>query len=508
VPGRKFTVSEATRVLSAEGERLLALRLSGATATRSAPPAPRPAASTGGRAPLSLDQQRLWFIDQATPGLLAYNVNAAYRLRGHLDTGALRAALRFVVNRHEVLRARFIVHDQEPFQVTTDVPAELLTVADLSQADDPLAAAAEYGRSRVNTPFQLDSGPLFRAWLARIGPDDHVLGIVVHHTVFDRESLEVWAAEVSTAYAALRSGRRPALAPLAAQYADYAAWQRRQAAGADLRRQFGYWRHALRGVPVVIDLPTDRPRPARPTYRAGVVPVALAADRTRGLHALAARYRTTLLTVTLAAFQGLLLRYCPLAPAVVTGGPVNGRGRVEFEGLIGFFTRSLPVVGTRAAGGDPDPAFTALVEQARDAFLAAHAHQDLPLEQIVRLVAPPRDLACNPLFQVWFDLVVRGPAASAGLALPGLAVTEFDTDLARTRFDLELHLEQEQSGALGGRLLYAADLFDEATAAALARHYEHFLAAVAQRPGTALSAVPLTGDQERDTIVHEWGVAR
>ncbi len=493
-------MSEAPPVLSAEGERLLARRLSGAASARAAP-----IASTDDPAPLSFDQRRLWFLDLANPGMLAYNVHAAYRLCGDLDVPALSSALRHVVSRHEVLRSRFVVRAGEPCQLVGDVPVDLPCAADLSAEPDAIAAAAEHARSRASRPFALARGPLFRAWLARVGRDDHVLGILVHHTAFDGESLAIWAKEVAASYASMRDGQADRLAPLPVQYADYARWQRREEASEDQRRQLGYWRAAFRGAPLMSELPTDRDRPDRPSYRAGEVPVRLAVEQTEKLRVLAQQHRTTMFAVTLAGLACLLLRYGPTATGTVVGCPVNGRTRVDFEPLIGFFTKSLPIIAARAPG--EDPTFAIMVERARDTLLAAHAHQDVPFDEIVRLVAPPRDLGHNPLFQVWFDFAADRPADKPGLELAGLRVTEFDIGLARTRFDLELHLAPAGSG-LAGRLLFAEDLFDRATAQAFARHYEHFLAAVADEPGIRLSAVPLLAARERDIIVNEWGVAR
>ncbi len=514
-------MSESPGQLSPEGERLLALRLSGLAGASPLPGAgpspdgpspdgpspdgPSPdGPSPDGRSRLSLDQQRLWFIDQADPGMLAYNVHGAYRLRGELDIAALRLALRYVVTRHDVLRAKVVTSGGEPYQVAAPPPDDVLRVRDFSGEPDPLAAAREYGAACADARIMLAKGPLFRAWLARLADTDHVVGFVVHHIVFDRDSLNIWAAEVGAAYAAFRAGGAPQLPPLAARYGDYVQWQRRQAGRCE--RQRDYWRQHLRGVSVAMDLPFDHPRRKQPSYRAGSVPILVPSGLARRLRALARQQRTTMFAVALAALQGLLFRYSPAAGTIVVGCPANGRARPEFEGLIGFFTRSLPLAAFRPDGIDPP--FDAMVSQARDALLGAHAHQDVPFDEIVRLASPPRDLGHNPLFQVWFDLVTRSPAASGGLPLPGLAVTEFETSLIRTRFDLEFHLADESSGRLSGRLIFATDLFEPATAWAFARHYERFLSAVATEPGIGLSEIPILTADEQHTILDEWSAAR
>src|SRR6266487_4197066 len=216
--------------------------------------------------------------------------------------------------------------------------------------------------------------------------------------------------------------------------------------------------------------------------------------------------RTTMFAIALASLQGLLFRYNPAADTVVVGCPANGRLRAEFETLIGFFTRSLPITASRPDGSDPP--FSTMVSQARDALLAAHTNQEVPFDEIVRLAAPPRDLGHNPLFQVWFDLVTHTQATPMGPSLPGLVVTKFDTQLTRTRFDLEFHLADELPGGLSGRLLFATDLFESSTVEAFAHHYESFLSAVAAEPAMRLSEVPILTADEQHKILDEWGAAR
>ncbi len=496
-------MSEVSGQLSPEGERLLALRLSGLSGAR---PLPRSGALPGEQFPLSQDQRRLWFIDQASPGILAYNVHGAYRLRGELDVDALRSALRYVTVRHQVLRAKVVTCAGEPYQLVGPPPDDVLSVRDFSGDPDPVAAAREFGRACADTRIVLAEGPLFRAWLARLGAADHVLGFVVHHIAFDRDSLNIWEAEVSAAYAAFLASSAPALSPLSAQYDDYALWQQREADHDRGQRSLDYWRQRLRGVPVAMDLPFDRARQKQPSYRAGSVQIRVSADRASSLRELARRQRTTMFAIALASLQGLLFRYNPAADTVVVGCPANGRLRAEFETLIGFFTRSLPITASRPDGSDPP--FSTMVSQARDALLAAHTNQEVPFDEIVRLAAPPRDLGHNPLFQVWFDLVTHTQATPMGPSLPGLVVTKFDTQLTRTRFDLEFHLADELPGGLSGRLLFATDLFESSTVEAFAHHYESFLSAVAAEPAMRLSEVPILTADEQHKILDEWGAAR
>jgi hypothetical protein len=488
--------------LSAAAEHLLALRLSGSVGAR---PVPQSGAQADTRIPLSLDQRRLWFIDQADPGILAYNVHTAYRLRGELNLGALRSAVSLVLSRHGALRARFVMERGEPYQLIDAASADFeVPVRDFSDEPDPITAVREFAKDRADRRFSLARGPLFDSWLARVGEDDHVLGIVIHHIVFDRDSLSIWEAEISAMYAAFREGRPPDLPPLAAQYGDYVRWQRAEAeSGAG--QQLEYWRRRLRGVPAATELPFDRPRPKRASYRARSIPVGLPADRGRALREIAKSHRTTVFAVALAALQGLLFRYIPASDAVVVGCPVNGRNRPDFEGLIGFFAHSLPIIATRAECAEGT--FSDMTAQARDTLLAAHDNQAIPFDDLVRMAAPPRDLGHNPLFQIWFDLATQ-PPGSQGLSLPGLTVAEFDTEQLRTRFDLEMHLIEKPSGELSGRLLAATDLFDYSTVQGFARHYENFLSAVAGKPDIRMRDIPILAADERDLIVNEWGTSR
>nr|WP_083466054.1 condensation domain-containing protein [Kibdelosporangium sp. MJ126-NF4]CEL12857.1 Non-ribosomal peptide synthetase [Kibdelosporangium sp. MJ126-NF4]CTQ98543.1 Non-ribosomal peptide synthetase [Kibdelosporangium sp. MJ126-NF4] len=474
--------------LSAEARRLLEQRLSGRSTSAVA-------AGSHDSAPLSSDQRRLWFLTELRADRLEYNVDAAWRLRGPLRPDALEEALRAVVRRHDVLRITVSGADAEPRQVVGPMPRTVLARHDLAGEADPVAAAFALAQDVGNQPFDLTEGPLLRAWLARLGPDDHVFGVTVHHMVFDRDSLAILLADIAAAYA--HNGE---LDPLPAQYTDFAAWQRQRAQAPERAADRDYWRERLADVPVVLELPTDRPRPPQPSGHAGEVAITIPPAKADAVRALAAAHRTTPFIPALAAFQGVLSRYAPGVPAVAVGCPFNARTRVEFEGLIGFFARSLPVV----ADIDGDPTFARLVDMARDTMLTAHRHQELPLDEIVALTGTPRDLGHNPVFQVWFDL------ADTGDTVPwpdGVSIAPLPTGQARTRFDVEMHLVDNASAGITGRLLYATDLFDHETAVEFARHYETFLAAAVTEPSTRLSRIPLLAPGEAATIIGEWSVS-
>ncbi|MGC4853359.1 condensation domain-containing protein [Micromonospora sp. DT4] len=455
------------------------------------------------RKPLSSDQRRLWFLGEANGGGAEYNVDAAYRLRGHLAVDAFAEALRLVVTRHQALRSRIVIIDREPFQVVDDPTTVLLSRHDLSDRPDPAAAAVDLARHEAGYRFDLTRVPPLRAWLARLGHDDHAFGVTVHHLAFDRESLEILKSELSAAYAAITRGLAPELTPLLAQFGDFAAWERRHADQGGRASDLSYWRERVGNVPAALQLPTDRERPARPSHVAGEIAVRVPDDVADRVRALAAAHRTTSFVPALAGFQALLLRYAPGTRAVAVGCPFNARTRVEFEPLIGFFVRSLPIVADLSDAHDPD--FDQLVIACREAMLGAHEHQELPLNEIVRVAGAPRDLRHNPIFQVWFDLAADGSAGARDW-LAGLDVRPLRTGSVRTRFDLEMHLTDPGTGPMAGRLLYATELFDAATAKEIVQHYQHLLGEAVREPGVRLSRIALLSEEERDEIVNQWSV--
>lgn len=501
---------EYLSTLSADGQELLRLRLSGRGTLVATPGS---GASADDRIPVSLAQRRLWFLSEADPDMLAYHVDVGYRISGALDRTAFTAAVGELVGRHDALRTRFRVADGQPWQVVVDPEqtGDPVSWHDFSGLADPDGRATELAVRMADTPFDRTGGPLFRAWVARLREHEHVFGICVHHLVFDRDSLDVLVAELSESYAR-RVRDEPPTAPTTpttvvsrSSYADFARWQTGRAAVDTFARQRAYWRDRLRTAPVLLDLPTDRPRPDTPSHVAGAAPVTVDAGTTARLRTLAAAHGTTLFTAALAGFQGLLARHCGLDTPVVVGCGFNGRGRIEFEGVLGFFANSLPILADLA----PNPPFTAMVDAAREAMLGAHENQDLPFDEIVRELAPPRDLRHNPIFQVWFDLASStGEDTGGGPRLPGCRVEPFHTGHQRTRFDLELHLTDTPSAGLGGRLLYATDLFDADTAAELVARYQRLLTEVATDPHQRLARIPMLDRAELSVILDSWGAAR
>jgi len=459
-------------------------------------PAVVPTGRTGAP-PLSFAQERLWFLDRLEPGGATYNIPVAWRLAGALDPAALERALGEIVRRHEALRTTFAEVDEAPVQVVAPFGGFALAVEELDapgEADREAVARRRAGEEAAR-PFDLAAGPLFRASLLRLGEEDHVLLISMHHVVSDGWSLGVLFRELSALYAAYRDGGESPLPELGVQYADYAVWQREQLAGEVLDRQLAYWREQLAGAPELLELPTDHPRPAVQTYGGATVPVRFSAELLERLQALGRSEGTTLYMTLLGAFQVLLSRYGGIEDIVV-GSPIAGRTRGEVEELIGFFVNTL-VLRTDLSG---DPSFRETLRRVRDVTLGAYENQEVPFEKLVAELQPERSLSHSPLFQVLFTLQNTGGAEGA---LSGLTVSDVDAGLANAKFDLSLVLAATSRG-LHGELIYGTALFEPGTIGRMVGHLERVLEQVAADADTPLSRLDLLGQAERSVVLEEW----
>ncbi|HVR97714.1 MAG TPA: condensation domain-containing protein, partial [Thermoanaerobaculia bacterium] len=452
----------------------------------------------GGEAalPLSFSQQRLWFLDQLTPGTSAYNVPTALRLRGRLDAAALHLAFAEIVRRHETLRTTFPAVDGEPRQVIAPTAQTPLPVIDLAGLPEERRRqeAGELLRSEARRPFHLAAGPLLRLLLLRLEEDEHTLLVCVHHIVADGWSVGVLVRELTALYGDLAAGRRPALLELPVQYADFALWQRQKLSGERLEAELAHWRGRLAGAPAGLDLPADRPRPALPSDRGATLPLSLPETAAAGVRALAQRHGATPFMVLLAAFQTLLCRYTGRTDVTV-GSPVAGRDRAEVQGLIGFFINTLPL----RADLSGDPGFAALVDRVRESTLEAYAHQELPFEKLAEELSADRQPGHAPLFQTVFALQ-NAPAAA--LELSGLTLEPLALEDETAKFDLTLVLA-EREGGLAGTLSYSTDLFERATVERMAGHFGRLLTGAVETPDRRLSDLPLLAEAERRQLV-EW----
>ncbi|HEY4591399.1 MAG TPA: condensation domain-containing protein, partial [Thermoanaerobaculia bacterium] len=355
--------------------------------------------------------------------------------------------------------------------------------------DSGLTAAA------AARPFDLARGPLLRSLLLRLAPADHALLLAMHHVVSDGWSMGVLVREATALYAAAHAGRPSPLPELSVQYADFAVWQRRWLSGDELDRQLSYWRRRLAGAPAGIDLPFDRPRPARPTYRGAPVEARLGPAAAEGLRRLARAGEATLFMVLLAAFQ-VHLRRITGQQDLPLGSPIANRNRAEIEPLIGFFVNMLVLRGEVSG----DPAFPDLLARVREETLEAYAHQDLPFDRLVEELRPERSLALHPLFQV---ICVLQNAPMGAVELPGLAFSSLAPGVSATRFDLELQAAELPDGGLLAAFIYSTDLFDAATAARLSSALEVLLHALGEDPARRLSELPLLRPEELHQLLAE-----
>lgn len=492
----KDDVPERRAKLSPAKQALLEKRLRGKSAGGAKSPA-IPRRTERSSAPLSFAQQRLWFLDQLQPGSPFYNVPKAVRLKGALDVEALHGALEALVARQESLRTTFATIGASPVQVIAPTLVLPLPVTDLSALpksehdEEAVRLAAE----EALRPFDLARGPLVRTTLVRLGQEDHVLLLTMHHIISDGWSVGVLFRELGTLYEAFSQNKLSPLRELPIQYADYAVWQREWMQGEVLDEQLRYWRERLGGELPVLELPTDRPRPAVQSFRGTFRHVALPKELSARLKEFSQREGATLFMTLLAAFQTLLARYTG-QDDIIVGSPIANRTRIETEELIGFFVNTLVMRGDLSG----DPTFRQLLERVKEVALGAYAHQDLPFEMVVEELQPERGLSHNPLFQVMFALQnARGGA----LEIPGLTVSSVPAKRVTSKFDLALFMWEEE-GALNTTIEYSTDLFDEATIERMLGHFRVLLEGIVADPEQPLSKLPLLAEAERRQLLVEW----
>jgi amino acid adenylation domain-containing protein len=455
-----------------------------------------------GTLPLSFAQQRLWFIDQLEPGSPLYNIPVALRVEGPLDGAALALCLGEIVRRHETLRTIFAAPDGSPVQRIQPAEPFRLSVVDLSELPEPARDALTLALVSEETgrPFDLARGPLLRGVLLRRAEEDHVVTLTMHHIVSDGWSMGILVREVAALYAAFAQGKPSPLPELPVQYADFAVWQSSWLQGEILEQELAWWRRQLAGLPALLELPTDRLRPAVQSYRGATRPVRLPAALTRQIEALGRREGATLFMVLLAGFQALLARYSGQQDLAV-GSPVAGRNRIETEGLIGFFVNTLVLRGDLSG----HPTLQGLLCQVREMALAAYMHQDLPFEKLVEELAPERSLAHAPLFQV--TLVLQN-APGESLEIEDLRLRPVNVTATTAKLDLTLSLAQDDDGGLSGTVEYATDLYDTTTVDRLIGHLERLLAAAAATPDLSCLALPLLHEAEFAQLSIEWNDTR
>jgi amino acid adenylation domain-containing protein len=440
--------------------------------------------------PPSYSQRQLLFIDELAPNIATYNGAFAVRVTGPLDREALEASIADVVARHDALHTVSRWTPEGPVQLVLDHWQIALADVDLSVLPEE-TRGQELERllgESARKPFDLTTDLMVRATLFRLAEEEHVLLVVTHHIASDGWSVGIFCGDLSELYAARVESRKPSLPELPLQYRDFALWQRSRLSGERLERELEYWRDRLAGAPTVLDLPTDRPRPLRQTFDGALVPIELPRELGEATLRVSREAQATPYMLLLAVFAVLLYRIGG-QDDILIGGPVANRSRSEFDRLIGFFANTL-VSRVRLAGNPP---FSTLLAQVRETVLATLDHQEVPFEQIVEAVRPPRDLGVNPLVQVNFRARVEPPALPR---LPGLETSRVPVDAGFAAFELALDLHVLSDG-ITGEFIYDTTLFDRESIVRLAGDFKSLLHQLVSEPGARLLSLELPSERSR-----------
>ncbi len=448
-------------------------------------------------APLSFAQQRLWFLNQLNPENPVYNIPIAIHFKGLLDVKALEQSLGEIVQRHQSLRTTFTNVNGQPLQVIAPYLNWTLPTIDLRE----LSETERQQQSQrlliesLEQPFDLETGPLLRGVLQRLGEIDHILLLTIHSIVGDDWSLGIFLQELASLYEAFSNGLPSPLVELPIQYTDFAIWQHKWLQSKVLESHLSYWKQQLGGELPVLELPTDRMRPSVQTYRGARQSLNLPKDLTNALKSLSQQSGVTLLTTMLAAFNILLYRYTAQEDILV-GSPIANRNQHQVEGLIGLFANNL-VMRTNLSG---NPSFRELLSQVQEVVLSAYSHQDLPFEKLVEELQTKQDFSRSPLFQVKFALQSQQVSA---LELPGLSLNAIEIESKTAKFDLTLEA-QESSAGINGWFEYNTDLFDADTISRMIGNWQVLLEGVVAQPDQQISHLPILTEAEKHQLLVEW----
>ncbi|WP_198172462.1 non-ribosomal peptide synthetase [Hymenobacter ginkgonis] len=448
------------------------------------------------RIPLSFSQERLWFIDQLE-GSVQYHVPVVLRLKGQVNRPALAAALRTILQRHEVLRTVLRAHDGQAYQQVLPHDDWQLGVLDgCVYIADPEAVQLQV-QQLITQPFDLSRDPMLRATLLKLAEQEHLLVITLHHIASDGWSLSILFRELVALYEAHTEGRAVHLAPLPVQYADFAVWQRQHLRGPRLAQQLAYWKEKLHGV-AHLQLPTDYPRPAVQSTQGASAGFRLNKELIDKLQVLSQQQGVTLFMTLLATFKSLLYRYSG-QPDICVGSAIAGRQQHEIEDLIGFFVNTL-ALRSQVRG---EASFTELLQQVRATTLEAYEHQQAPFEKVVDAVVKERDLSRSPLFQVLF--VLQNTPDIPDLSLGEVQATRESYAHSTAQFDFTFTLTEDELG-LQGFVEYSTDLYQAPTVARLIGHFTELLHAVVKQPQQAIDALPLLTPAEEHQLLTEISV--
>nr|WP_211178745.1 non-ribosomal peptide synthetase [Brasilonema octagenarum] len=446
---------------------------------------------------LSFAQEQLWLLNQLEPDNPFYNEQAALKLHGHLNIVALEQSFNKIISRHEALRTNFRTFNEQPVQVIADSLTLSVPVVDLTKLPESEReiACQQLATKEANQPFDLANSALIRAYVVKITEIEHVFILTIHHIVFDGWSMGIIMRELATIYSALCNNLSPKLPELPLQFADFATWQRQWLQKEVLQTQLDYWKQQLKNAPTLLELPTDRPRPAIQTYRGATQYTKFSNELGEALANFSRQERATLFMTLLAAYVTLLYRYTG-SDNIVVGTPLANRDRLELEGLVGFFVNTL-ALHTDLSG---NPSFQQLLRRVRQVTLEAYAHPDLPFEELVKALQPQRDLSHTPLFQVMF---VLENAPTSEVEMSGLTVSSFATERTTAKFDLTLFIKNTTSGLVAA-WQYNTDLFDASTIERMADHFVTLLESIIANPQQQISQLPLLTQVEQQQLLVEW----
>jgi amino acid adenylation domain-containing protein len=445
--------------------------------------------------PLSFAQQRLWFLQQLSPDSHSYNLLDALRLEGNLNLLALEQSLSELIRRHEILRTTFPMVEGQPIQRIAPPSTVSLPLEDLQglSKNEQTEHLQEIAIAFSLKPFNLAKESLVQFKLLKLGSQEYVLLLKMHHIIYDGWSLSIFFGELSQLYAAFVRGLPSPLPELSIQYADFAVWQRQWLTGEVLERQLNYWQKQLQDAPTILELPTDYPRPPIPSFRGDGQVFRLNQDLTQRLKRLSQESGATLFMTLLAAFFVLISRYSGQLDVLV-GSPIANRNSSAIEKLMGFFANTLALRGDMSG----NPSFLDLLERVKQTTLSAYAHQDLPFEMLVEKLQLNRDLSHNPLIQVMFSLqnTPQSEASLSGLKMESLPLS---VEL-KARFDLEVNF-WEVSDRLEAVWCYSTDLFAAPTINQMGQHFQNLLTAITANPNMGIFQLSMLSDAERDQLL-------
>lgn len=442
----------------------------------------------------SFAQERLWYFQQFQPNDTSYNTRFAFHVKGPLNEFALRQTLNELVKRHEALRTTIVEIEGEAYQKINDPYSIPLHTKDFSGFFSE-ERVKQYVEQTVNKPFDLEAGPLFEAHLIRIDSGHHILLFHMHHIVFDGWSVGIFMNDLKNLYESYCRKQRHTLEPLAYQYADFSAWQRKTLTDEQIDKHLQYWLTKLDGAPQTIELPYDKARSPVQSSRGNLLKLVLAADCAEKVREFSRQEGTTLFITMLTAFYILLYKYTKQSDLLI-GSPIAARTSKELESIIGFFVNMICLRGTVRE----EATFRDLVREVKNVCLEAYTHQDLPFEKLVEKLQPERDLSRSPLFQVMFE-VQHG---SHTVSIEGLEIESMEDSSVTSKYDLSLIVEDIEDGSLVLNFEYCTDLFEDETIKRFGSNFIHFVKTIVSQPDQKVSESDIICESEKRTLLVEW----